>query len=249
VVKAGLVVLVLLNIMAISLAIYTSYGMPNITVAQLITQSSGGNQTGISDLVPYNNPNLGFSLEYPTDWEKEESLTFVSPQGGISNRSPEVISVTTEVLPTSDFSLDRYSDAAIGQVESFQDFKLLNSSSTMLAGLPAHMILYTFTSADQTPLQNLQAWTIKDGIAYVITYGGVPEEFEDSLPALQSVMDSFTLAVNGTIGSGKVGAEAPQNETIGTLSESPPATFTERCGDNIDNDFDGRADESCPAPG
>jgi hypothetical protein len=68
------------------------------------------------------------------------------------------------------------------------------------------------------------------------------------LPALQSVMDSFTLAVYGTIGSGKVGAEASQNETIGTLSESPPATFTEMCGDNIDNDFDGRADESCPAP-
>lgn len=241
-------VLVLLNIMAISLVIYTSDGKPNIAIAQPITQSSGGNQTGINDLAPYNNPNLGFSLEYPTNWEKEESLTFISPQGGISNRSPEVISVTTEVLPTSDFSLERYSDAAIGQVESFQDFKLLNSSSTMLAGLPAHMILYTFTNEDQTPLQNLQAWTIKDGIAYVITYGGVPEEFEDSLPALQSVVDSFTLAVNGTIGSGELGAEAPQNETIGTLSISPPATFTEMCGDNIDNDFDGRADESCPAP-
>jgi hypothetical protein len=62
----------------------------------------------------------------------------------------------------------------------------------MLAGLPAHMILYTFTDESQTPLQNLQVWTIKDGIAYVITYGGVPEEFESSLPALQSVMDSFT---------------------------------------------------------
>jgi hypothetical protein len=64
----------------------------------------------------------------------------------------------------------------------------------LLAGLPAHMIVYSFTDKEnQTPLQNLQAWTIKDGMAYVITYGGIPEEFDSSLPALQSVLDTITL--------------------------------------------------------
>jgi hypothetical protein len=145
-----------------------------------------------SELVPYNNPNLGFSLEFPSDWQKEESLSFTSPQGGAGNRAPEVINVVTEVLPSSDFSLDSYTDAALGQVESFENFQLLNSTSTTLGGLPAHMIVYTFTD-EQTPLQNLQAWTVKDGMAYVITYGGVPEEFDSSLPALQSVLDSFSL--------------------------------------------------------
>jgi len=147
-----------------------------------------------NDSILYSNPNLGFSLEFPSDWQKEESLTFVSPQGGIGNRAPEVISITTEVLPTPDYSLDRYSEAALGQVESFQDFKLLNSSSTSLAGLPAHMIVYSFTDeGNQTPLQNLQAWTIKDGMAYIITYGGIIEEFDSSLPALQSVLDTIRL--------------------------------------------------------
>ena len=96
------------------------------------------------------------------------------------------------MLPSSDFSLDSYTDAARGQVESFENFQLINSSSTTLGGLPAHMIVYTFTD-EQTPLQNLQAWTVKDGMAYVLTYGGVPEEFESSLPALQSVLESFSL--------------------------------------------------------
>jgi hypothetical protein len=158
--------------------------------------SISGNQTMDSSaaggLVPYNNPNLGFSLEYPSDWQKEESLSFTSPQGGMSDRAPEAINVVTEVLPSSDFSLDSYTDAAMGQVESFENFQLLNSSSTTLGGLPAHMIVYTFTD-ELTPLQNLQAWTVKDGVAYVITYGGVPEEFNSSLPALQSVLDSFSL--------------------------------------------------------
>ena len=198
-VKVSLVVSVLLTTMAISHVISASNDITNIAIAQptLIESLRGmnltGNQTNINDLVSYSSPNLGFSLEYPSEWEKEESLTFVSPYGGIGNRTPEVISITTEVLPTSDFSLDSYTEAALGQVESFQDFRLLNSSSTTLAGLPAHMILYTFTDESQTPLENLQVWTIKDGIAYVITYGGTPEEFDSSLPTFQSVMDSFSI--------------------------------------------------------
>jgi hypothetical protein len=35
-----------------------------------------GNQASTSDLVPYSKPNLGFSLEYPSDWRKE-SLNFI----------------------------------------------------------------------------------------------------------------------------------------------------------------------------
>jgi hypothetical protein len=55
------------------------------------------------------------------------------------------------------------------------------------------MIVYSFTDENLTPLQNLQAWTVKDGMAYVITYGRTPEEFESSLPVLNGVLDSFRL--------------------------------------------------------
>jgi hypothetical protein len=193
----------LLVIVTIPYAIFESYGMTtNIAVAQFLTEPSegidtAGNQTMASnvtgDLATYSNPNLGFSLEYPSNWQREEILTFVSPQGGIDNRAPEVIRVTTEVLPTSDYNLERYTEAALGQVEVFQDFRLLNSSSTTLGGLPANLIVYTFTDESQTPLQNLQVWAVKDGMAYVITYGGTPEEFDSSLPAFQSIIDSFSL--------------------------------------------------------
>jgi hypothetical protein len=64
----------------------------------------------------------------------------------------------------------------------------------LLAGLPAHMIVYSFTDKEnQTPLQNLQAWALNDGIVYVITFGAIPEEFDSSLPVWKSVMDSFRL--------------------------------------------------------
>ena len=155
-----------------------------------------GNQTmastATSDLTPYSNPNLGFTLEYPSNWTKQENLAFVSPPGGIGNQAPELITIDTEVLPTLEFSLDTYTNLSLRQAqESLQDFKLLNSSSTTLAGLPAHMIVFLFTPSQNTTLQNLATWTIKDGMVYKITYIATPEEFHSSLPALQSVLDTF----------------------------------------------------------
>jgi PsbP-like protein len=203
---------VLLVAVAVGDAIFVSNGLSGTITAQLVNETSAGtkpriqtmypesmfdtNGSTMGNMIPYNNPSLGFSLEYPSDWQKDDSQpdapTLISPPGGSGNMAPEIINVGTEVLPSSNFGLDSYTDAAIGQVQSFQDFRLLNSSSTTLGGLPAHMIVYTYTDEeDQIPLQNLQAWTVKDGIAYIITYGGTPDEFDSSLPTLQSVMDSF----------------------------------------------------------
>jgi hypothetical protein len=89
-VKVSLMVLVLSITMSIVHVISASNDIPNIAIAQSLTESSGGmnitgNQTmdptGTNDLIPYINPNLGFSLGYPSDWQKEESLTFISPTG------------------------------------------------------------------------------------------------------------------------------------------------------------------------
>jgi hypothetical protein len=209
-----ILLLELLITTAVGSAIFASNGLLSATAtAQPVNETSeemdiSGNQTTdlgsltltndtttttMGNLIPYNNTSFGFTLEFPSNWQKEESLTLVSPQGGIDNEYPEIISIDTEVLPSSDLSLDTYSEASLGQVKSLQDFKLLNSSSITLAGLPARMIVYSFIDESETPMQNLHAWTVKDGTAYIITYSGTPEEFESSLPALQGVLDTFRL--------------------------------------------------------
>jgi hypothetical protein len=55
--------------------------------------------TTMGNLIPYSNPSFGFTLEFPSNWQKEESLILVSPQGGIDKQSPEVINIDTEMLP------------------------------------------------------------------------------------------------------------------------------------------------------
>jgi hypothetical protein len=216
-------------------------GIFNSALAQPIIGSSQGlnmtsNQTGsrptmaatsdtqMTDLTSYNNPNLGFTLQYPSNWQKQESLNFVSPQGGAGNRAPELIDIITEVLPTSDYTLDSYTEAVLGQIELLPDFILMNTSSTTLGGIPAHMAVYSFT--DETQLENLrtQIWTVNDGMAYIISYSATPDEFESSLPALQSVIDSFSIdnARSGEVGTAAAGAISSRSNNSGSENMTSP---------------------------
>jgi hypothetical protein len=147
----------------------------------------------------YENPNLGFSLEYPADWAKEETLSFISPPTSpnetlsASNVAPESIVVTTEVL-FSNITLDEYSESAIGLLENqFSNFTLIDSFETTLSGYPAHQIEYTYT-LEGSNLKNMQIWTIADNnVVYAFTYGGIIEEFDSSLPVIENMIESFQL--------------------------------------------------------
>jgi hypothetical protein len=145
------------------------------------------------DVLLYDNPNLGFTLEYPSNWTKEESLTFLSPiMSAAIDEAPESIAVTTEVIP-SNLTLDDYSSSALSILKGqFPNLKLLETNNSTLSGFPAHQIVYTYTT-DGLDLKNMQIWTIVDGMVYAITYGGTINEFNDSLPVIQNMIDSFQI--------------------------------------------------------
>ena len=44
-----------------------------------------------------------------------------------------------------------------------------------------------------TELKNLQIWTVVDDRVYELAYGAIPEEFDDSLPVIQNMIDSFEI--------------------------------------------------------
>lgn len=172
-------------------------GLGDQTISSTVAQM---NETTESDnLLAYENPNLGFSLEYPADWSKEETLSFISPPPSSNetlsspNEAPESIAVTTEALPYN-IPLDEYSESAIGLLEGqFPNFTLIDSSEVTLSGYPAHQITYTYT-LDGVDLKNMQIWTIADNnIAYALTYGGLVEEFDISFPVIENMINSFQL--------------------------------------------------------
>jgi serine/threonine-protein kinase len=158
-----------------------------------MAQVEGENdENGMSELLVYDNSNLGFTLEYPSDWIKEESLSFVSPRLSVSDEAPESIAVTTEPN-ISNLTLQEYSDSSLSILESqFPNFTLIESSNSTLSGYPSYQILYTYTFED-VDLKNLQIWTIADDMVYVLTYGGTTKEFDNSFPVIQNMVDSFEI--------------------------------------------------------
>jgi hypothetical protein len=112
----------------------------------------------------------------------------------IKYRYPHVaLRLRTEVL-FSNITLDEYSESAIGLLESqFPNFTLIESFETTLSGYPAHQIGYTYT-LEGLNLKNMQIWTIADNnVAYALTYGGIIEEFDSSLPVIENMIESFQL--------------------------------------------------------
>ncbi|MBA3749493.1 MAG: DcrB-related protein [Nitrosopumilus sp.] len=106
--------------------------------------------------------------------------------------APESIAATTEVIP-SNLTLEDYSNSALSILKGQSlNLNLLETSSSTLSGFPAHQIVYTYT-ADGLDLKNMQIWTLADDMVYAITYGGTINEFNDSLPVIQNMIDSFQI--------------------------------------------------------
>ena len=111
-------------------------------VSQLSTTLAQTNETAIptKETSLYDNPNLGFTLEYPSNWTKDESITFVSPMSS-TDEAPESISITTENIPRN-LTLGEYSNSAVRVLEEqFPDFTLLELVNSTLSGFPAQQIV------------------------------------------------------------------------------------------------------------
>ncbi|MGB7883806.1 MAG: PsbP-related protein [Nitrososphaeraceae archaeon] len=158
------------------------------------------NGSGIGSIregATFSSPLSSFTFEYPPRWSVQESVTLASPPQSSFDMNPEVINIQTEKLP-SEMTLADYTESGINQLTSLprQNFTILNSSPTTLAGIPAHTITHTFTEGgiDQ---KLMQIWTLDNSTdtAYIITYGSRVDEFDDGLSALEQVTNSFTLQV------------------------------------------------------
>ncbi len=177
-----------LYVLSIAISLGLIGSMP-VSMAQIEGENG---ENAMSGLLVYDNPNLGFTLEYPSDWVKEESLSFISPRLSVSDEAPESIAVTTEPN-LSNLTLQEYSNSSLSMLESqFPNFTLIESSNSTLSGYPAYQILYTYTF-EGVDLKNLQIWTLADDMVYVLTYGGTTKEFDNSFPVIQNMIDSFEI--------------------------------------------------------
>ena len=171
----------------------TSQEAPSLP--QKIKQSES-TKTTPSDFLTYENADYGVKIKYPSDWEQKETedliIAFVSPKTDVSDAVQENLGLTMNDLAGRGLTLPGYNEIAIEQLkQTFPDIKIIESSSTVLSNNPAYKVVFTASN-----LKFMQAWTIKNDLAYVWSFVSTESSYSDYLGAIQTMLDSFEITKN-----------------------------------------------------
>jgi eukaryotic-like serine/threonine-protein kinase len=171
------------------------------TVSNTGAPSNAFNAT--NNFLVYTNPNHGIGIDYPANWKLDEHpytdkfiAYLTSTLKNSSDVSPATFTASVETLKKN-ISLDNYTNANLAKAkQSLPRFQLIDSNATILAGIPAHKIVYTFASPDpniQIPFKSLNIWTIKQGKAYNISYTEARSQYMKYLGVIEHMINSFRI--------------------------------------------------------
>jgi len=191
-----------------------------IATAQQNSTSITSTNNNSTNFLTYSNSTYGIKIQYPPNWIKQESqnqssndiVKFSSPAA----TSPASLNIIGGKPAPQIIPLQVYINASIYVLRhSFDNFNLIDSNSTNLAGFPAQKIVYTaILPSSGIELKFMQILTIKDSKSFVITFGTLPTDFSTYLPTIQKMIDSFAFI--------PVTTPATAQSTNATTTSAPP---------------------------
>ncbi len=139
-----------------------------------------------------------YSIHFPGDWELNQSDQFgtsfflFSPLGA-DDQFRENVNLIIEDLTGLQIDLDAYTELADGQLKTvIGEFNLLESKRKKANGQSYHMVLYTGT-IDGMSLKIAQHFYVANEKAYVLTFTGEREHFDEFQETGELIMESFVL--------------------------------------------------------
>jgi hypothetical protein len=143
----------------------------------------------------YESSEFGFTLDYPQGWTVNDQpgvAALLVNQASAQDGFAESMNVVTEDLP-GEIPLDDYTEATIRNLEEgFGEIEVIEEGPTTVGDLDAHSIEYRAVQQGQT-LTFLQKWFVEGTTAFVLTYTGHEEGFEELRSEAESIMESFRL--------------------------------------------------------
>jgi eukaryotic-like serine/threonine-protein kinase len=196
-----------LPILTISLA-YLIYCMWPL-IAELGPLDASAQETSSnrnSNFRTFENIAFGLRMLYPSDWSVTEVKSTLSPNASTSAvaffkapiKSPtdmyqENVIINMKGPSPDDLTLRDYTENSLNTFRNMPNIRLLQSFPNTLAGLPAHMVVYS-ENADGIDIQKMQIWTIVDNdTAYVVTFGAEQTQFSTYLPAMEQMINSIQI--------------------------------------------------------
>jgi eukaryotic-like serine/threonine-protein kinase len=159
-----------------------------------------------SNFRTFENIAFGFRMLYPSDWTVTEVKSTLSPNASTSVvaffkapiKSPsdvyqENVIINIKGPSPDDLTLRDYTENSLNTFRNMPNIRLLQSFPNTLAGLPAHMVVYS-ENVDGVDIQKMQLWTIVgNDTAYVVTFGAEQTQFSTYLPAAEQMINSIQI--------------------------------------------------------
>ena len=160
-----------------------------------------------SNFRTFENIAFGLRMLYPSDWSVTEVKSTLSPNATTSAvaffkapiKSPtdmyqENVIINMKGPSPDEVTLRDYTENSLNTFRNMPNIRLLQSFPNTLAGLPAHMVVYS-ENADGIDIQKMQIWTIVDNdTAYVVTFGAEQTQFSTYLPAVEHMINSIQIS-------------------------------------------------------
>jgi serine/threonine-protein kinase len=182
------------------------FGITTITVL-IISNSENNSAYSQRVLQTYENDKYGIKLQYPANWDYREYKNFVFETGeAVVELHPfekidPHIALSVSFLSPENATLESFTEQNLKSIQkpvlTDEVIKILNqNSSVTLGGLPAHKVVYesTFTDIiDKKPVieKRIEMWTVLETEAYVLTFVGDREEYDQYIKTAEKIIDSF----------------------------------------------------------
>jgi len=142
----------------------------------------------------YQNPTIGVSIQYPSDWELQEEsndkLRFVKQEGFVT------ADLNVEDLE-SDATLSEYANTRVNELrEQRLGFQLISDEPITISNKPGQKVVYTFErDEDEDGKTNkvMRIWSVNEGKLYTLAYIAESSQYDRYLPAFQKMVDSFSI--------------------------------------------------------
>jgi len=146
----------------------------------------------------YTKDKEGITIKYPTDWVSTPgtgptAVVFTSPLQGNSDSYQETVTVAVQDISATELSLDEFSDQAMKALPNYmENLQIMKQGEAELDGELAKTIHFSGTyPATDYLTETYQIYTVYDGYVYIITYTGMPDDFEHLMPTVGKMISSF----------------------------------------------------------
>ena len=148
------------------------------------------------ELSLYENSSQGFRVNYPEVWSKQNrddffaiGVVFFSPLEDDSDKFKERVSVLVENL-SNNMSLAQYTNQSIAEIKRLSDPDVGDVQAINLGANEARQVVYR-GEENGYPVQRMQTWSVQNNQAYVITYTAKPDSYDNYLPTVEKMIESF----------------------------------------------------------